>query len=155
MAVARQFVIDTRDKPGLLVAVMREFAGRGRISFEGALGDSGLGEIPGASFEAEPGLNKSDLRGLQDFVVLPLSEETVAAILKIVTEKDHLAYPSGIYHVQVAVAGRHVFGAYDNFHRDCVGASEDFPIDLLDKLLANGVIRSYHTADNPDRTDPS
>ncbi len=60
-----------------------------------------------------------------------------------ITEREHLAYPSGIIHVQIAVDGRQVFGAYDHFDRNCVVAYEGFPTALLDRLVANGVIRSY------------
>ena len=72
-------------------------------------------------------------------------DETVPPIWGAITEKEHLAYPSGIIHVQIAVDGREIFGAYDNFHRNCVVAYEGFPTALLDRLVANGVIRSYQT----------
>ena len=137
------FFIDTRDKPGLLIAVMRELAGAAEISFEGGLGKSGLAGIPGASFEETAALRRSDLTAQLDFLVLPLTDETVPAIWAVITEKEHLAYPSGIIHVQIAVDGREVFGAYDHFDRDCVWAYEGFPTALLDRLVANGVIRSY------------
>ena len=143
--MTKKFWIDTRDKPGLLIAVMRELAGAAEISFEGGLGESGLAEIPGASFEETTALRRSVLTPELDFLVLPLTDETVPPIWRAITEKEHLAYPSGIIHVQIAVDGREIFGAYDNFDRNCVVAYEGFPTALLDRLVANGVIRSYQT----------
>jgi len=77
------------------------------------------------------------------FVVVPLTSENIVAIWKTVTDKEHLAYPSNIIHTQIAINGRLVFGAYDNFHRDCVFASDRFPKEKLDQLVQSGVIRSY------------
>ncbi len=132
-----------RDKPGFLIATMRELAGAAEISFEGALGESGLFEVPGVSFKETAALHRADQSGQLDFLVLPLTDEVIPAILAVITEKEHLGYASGIHHVQIAVASSMVLGAYDNFDRNCVVAYEGFPTGLLDRLAANGVIRSY------------
>ncbi len=108
--MSKQFWIDTRDKPGLLIAAMRALAGAAEISFEGGLGHSGLAGIPGASAGETAALRRSDLSGGLDFLVLPLTGESVPAIWRVITEKEHLAYPSGIIHVQIAVDGHEVFG---------------------------------------------
>ena len=73
----------------------------------------------------------------------PLTDDNVAAIWKVITEKDLLT--DRIIHVQIALGGGLIFGAYDNFQEDCVVAYEEFPVALLDRLVANGVIRSYQT----------
>jgi len=41
--------IDTRDKPGLLFALLRHFEGDSHVSFEGHLQQLALAELPGAS----------------------------------------------------------------------------------------------------------
>ena len=103
--MSKQFWIDTRDKPGLLIAVMRALAGAAEISFEGGLGHSGLAGIPCASAGETAALRRSDLSGVLDFLVLPLTDESVPAIWRVITEREHLAYPSGIIHVQIARRG--------------------------------------------------
>lgn len=143
--VADKYWIDPRDKPGLLIAIIRELAGAGEISFEGWIGESRLPQIPGASFEETDALRRSTIVPKLDFAVLPLNADIVAAISRIVSEKGRLTDPTGIIHVQIALNGRLIFGGYDNFHRECVVAWEGFPVALLDRLTANGVIRSYET----------
>jgi len=140
--VTKTFLINTRDKPGLLIAVIRELAGIAEISFEGWLGKSGLSEIPGVSFWETMTLGRTCQHPRFDFLILPLTDETVPAIQRVITKKNALTDSSGIIHVQIAVGDRMVFGAYDNFHRDCVVAYEGLPTALLDHLLENGVIRS-------------
>ena len=64
------------------------------------------------------------------------------------TEQEHLGHYSNIVHLQIAVGGKFVFGAYDNFHRNCVIATDAVPLELLDDLATKGVIRSYEIAAN-------
>ena len=145
--VPKKYYINTRDKPGLLIAIMREFVGTGEISFEGFLGDTGLDLLPGAFHSETAALRHSSLSSDKpNFLVVPLTEDNVSSIRKVITEKEHLGSSSNIRHVQLSVGGKFVFGAYDNFHRDCVVATERIPLKLLDKLSANGVIRSYEIA---------
>jgi hypothetical protein len=51
-------------------------------------------------------------------------------------------------HIQVERAGNLVLGAYDNFHRNCVVASEPTSESFLAELKAWGVIGSYNAADS-------
>ena len=76
-------------------------------------------------------------------MIVPLTSDNIAAIWKVIVDKEHLAYPSNLIYVQIAADGRFVFGAYDNFDRDCVVATSRFPKDVLDRLVESGVIRSY------------
>jgi hypothetical protein len=122
---------------------MRSFEGSGQISFEGGLRGTGLSDLAEATHMETDALRRASLTPESDFVVVPLTSENIAAIWKLVVEGEHLAYPSHINHVQIAVANRFVFGAYDHFHRDCVVATDRFPLEILDRLVANGVIRSY------------
>ena len=138
--------IDPRDKPGLLLAVMREMVGAGEISLEGWLEQYGLADVAGVIDEETNVLQRVTSYPRLDFLVLPLVEDTIQAVWKVITEQDHLINPLGIIHVQIAQKERLIFGGYDNFHRDCVFAMPGFPIGLLDRLVASGVIRSYQTA---------
>ena len=53
----------------------------------------------------------------------------------------------GIIHVQIEKGGQLVFGAYDNFHADCVTVNNDaIPPSFLEGLKNKGVIRSYGAA---------
>jgi len=52
------FFIDTRDKPGLLIAAMRAFEG-GQVSFEGDISQTNLGLLPGVSTAETPELRRS------------------------------------------------------------------------------------------------
>lgn len=54
------FFIDTRDKPGLLIATMRAFEG-GRVSFEGGISQTCLELLPGASTAETPELRRAIL----------------------------------------------------------------------------------------------
>ncbi len=144
--MTERFWIDPRDKPGLLIAVMRELAGSAEISFEGWLGELGLESIPGAYSQETDALRRQTRKPRLDFLVLPLTKESVDVIWRVISEKDHLTDPTGIIHVQIALDGRLVFSGCDNFHRECVSAWEGVPIELLDRLIENGVIRSYRRA---------
>ena len=117
--------IDPRDKPGLLIAAMRAFEGSGQISFEGGLRDTGLNELAGVTHAETEALRRVTSIPELDFVVAPLTSENIAAIWK-------------------ALENRFVFGAYDNFDRDCVVATDKFPVEILDRLVERGVIRSYN-----------
>jgi hypothetical protein len=153
----RTIPIDIQDNPELLLATMRAFESSGQISFEGVKRDSALRNLAGATHVQSGALRRHSLGTSADFVVIPLTSENIDAISKLInwapdddwdpdTERD---VPNGrmstgsFFHVQVASDNRLAFGAYDNFHRDCVFATEKFPVELLDRLVANGVIRSY------------
>ncbi len=134
--------IDTRDKPGLLLAMMREFAFNSHISFEGSLKNLELERLPGSSQNETSALKRTTIKPELDFLVLPLNEDTLNVIWKELSEKDHLVN-QGIIHVQIEHNGKLVFGGYDNFHRECVVAYPSVPVKLLDVLKDNGIIRGY------------
>ena len=138
--------INTRDKPGLLWAFLRHFGSDSHVSFEGDLQQLALAELPGASISETPVLRRQTLEPTLDFVAIPVTAETVRAL------REHLSAPGlfqdggALIHVQVEHAGHLVFGAYDNFHKDCVVAYEPTPESLLEQLKVSGVIRSYDVA---------
>ncbi len=141
-----KYWIDTRDKPALLHALMKQLSDNAFISFEGWLKDLGFESIAGAATEETETLKRSTIDPQLDFVVLPLNDSTVRKIWKIISEKDHLVNPRGIIHVQIEKNGKLAFGGYDNFHRDCVVVCESVPLEILRALEKKGVIRSYREA---------
>ncbi|OQY45944.1 MAG: hypothetical protein DRR08_27095 [Candidatus Parabeggiatoa sp. nov. 2] len=134
--------INTRDKPGLLLAMMREFKNNSHISFEGSLGHLSFSNMPSASNTETEVLKRQTLSSELDFVIIPLTDQTVQNIWKVLSEKDHLVH-EGIIHVQIESNGNLVFGGYDNFHRQCVIAYSGVSIELLERLKEKGVIRGY------------
>ncbi len=50
-----------------------------------------------------------------------------------------------IIHVQIETAGELAFGAYDNFHDKCTFCSHAVPAEVLQSLLASGVISAFGT----------
>lgn len=132
------------DKPALLIAMMRELAGDAYISFEGDLHWIDWNGVSGVE-ESKTCLRRQTLTPELDFVVLPLTAETQPLIWKTLSKVDHLA-DSGIIHTQIEKEGKLAFGAYDNFHADCVTASDAVSRSLLEGLIRSGVIRSYGSA---------
>ena len=137
-----QYLIDARDKPALLAATMKTLAGDARISFEGNLSRVDFGSIAGTSNEETHILKRNTIEPLQDFVVLPLEPESVASILRALSFGGALS--DDILHVQIEKAGRLEFGAYDNFHPDCVVACEGVLVPVLRHLLEQQISRSFH-----------
>lgn len=70
--------------------------------------------------EGETSLRRQTSTPELDFLILPLSVATEHWIWDAVSKVDHLA-DDGVIHTQIEKAGRLAFGAYDNFHSDCVG----------------------------------
>lgn len=131
--------IDTRDKPGLLRAMMRALSGNAYLSLEGDL--AGL-KFPAVApvDECETGLRRQTSSPLLDWRVLSLSKESEPLIWDQLLQLDRLI--ERLIHVQIEKEGRLIFGAYDNFHKDCVFVSEAVPLKLLEELEKSGVIRS-------------
>jgi len=134
------YIIDARDKPGLLVAFMKEFAGNARISFEGDLGKCDFSSIPGLASEPDGAFQRNTIVPRQDYIILPLSQETVTPILHQVLPEGRCVHD--IIHIEIEQHGELVFSACDNFHAECVWA----PLKagaLLQRLEENQVVRSF------------
>ena len=131
-----------RDKPGLLIAMMRAMAGDAHISFEGDLSRCCFPEALHPSGEETDALKRSTLTPKQGFVVLPLPSESVRPILDIVLPDNR--YLKDILHIQIERGGELQFGSYDQFHPECIvcfppGVTTEF----LEILKGSGVIRSW------------
>jgi hypothetical protein len=81
-----------------------------------------------------------------DFLVLPLTLETVPEIEKAIVSKVAFKDYAGIVHVQIERQGRLAFVACDHFHEDCVWVSEAVPETFLAELVKNRVLYSYAPA---------
>ena len=127
-----------RDKRRLLYAVMDVLAGNTHISFEGSLGAVQLSGVPGASEAETPVLKRSTTWPKQDFVVVPLEPSTTQTILS----KLGGSVPKSIIHVQIEKAGVLEFGAYDNFHPECLYIGKVVTEKLLESLSSQGVLVS-------------
>jgi len=131
-----------RDKPGLLVAMMRHLAGDAHISFEGDLSRCPFPSSLNPSSEETPVLRRHTSYPIQDFFVLPLKPESVRPILNIVLPGNR--YLEDIIHIQIEKAGKLQFGSYDSFHRECiVGFPPGVTPEFLYRLQSSGVVRSW------------
>ena len=138
------YSLDTRDRPGLLFAMMRTFASdRSRISFEGNLSATELYRLEGASYEETAVLKRNTITPRLDFVVLPLASDRVPGIQKAIQSKVAFTENRGIIHAQIEVNGVLAFGAYDNFHPETVLVYGPIDTVMLDGLVATRTLRSY------------
>jgi hypothetical protein len=131
-----------RDKPGLLIAMMRHLAGDAHISFEGELSCCSFPSSLKPSGEETSALRRSTSHPEQGFVVLALTPESVRPILDVVLPDNR--YLNDIIHIQIEKAGKLQFGSYDNFHHECiVGFPPGVTPELLNRLQSSGVVRSW------------
>jgi hypothetical protein len=135
-----------RDKAGLLIAMMKALAGHALISFEGDLSRCGFPPELDRSERETESLRRNTILPVQDFIVLPLEPETIQPILGTVLPDSR--FMKDVIHIQIEKDGVLQFGAYDNFHRDCVGCGPGVPHELLERLRVSGVLRSYEA--DPD-----
>jgi hypothetical protein len=138
-----QYSLEVRDKPGLLIAVMRLLAGDDAcISFEGDLSECNFDGVPGTSTEETPALKRATLYPRQDFIVLGLTNDSVRTVLARVVAAGGIV--NRIVHIQVEKEGALQFAAYDNFHPECIAVGPAVPKTVLDDLLSKGVLRAIH-----------
>jgi hypothetical protein len=143
-----------RDKPGLLVAMMRALSGNAHISFEGRLSECQLDEIPGSTDQETPILKRNTLVPRQDFIIVPLEPNTLRPILDRVLPEGRVVHD--VIHVQIEKNGKLEFGAYDNFHPECIEAGSGVPETVLKDLKSRGVLKSYELAKkDPDAEPPA
>lgn len=128
---------------------MRVFAGNAHISIEGAYAPyCRLTQLPEASpFETRL-LKRNTIQPVLDFIVLPLRPDMIDPIL---FEAARAGLRRNIIHVQIERDGGLVFGAFDNFHADCVSVSSALSTEMLDRLISEGVLRSYLRAEKDGR----
>ena len=136
-----RYWIVARDKPGLLIAMMRALAGGSHISFEGDLSRCTFPAVLAPTRDETPALVRHTSHPRQDFIVFPLEHQTVRPILDAVLPNGR--FMKDIIHIQIEKNGRLEFGSYDNFHPECIVAFHGVSTNLLSRLPESGVIRSW------------
>ena len=115
------YSLTTATPARLLAAIMQRFLGDDSlISLEGALAGSRVARLEGCGTGETAELRRNTLAPPLDFLVAPLSGRNAALINRAVAEEDLVSETGGLIHVQIASGGELVFGAYDNFHPNCV-----------------------------------
>jgi len=136
-----------RDKPGLLIAMMRALSGQAHIAFEGDLSHCDFTALPHIAEGAVVGVARASPYTRLDFVIMPLETDTIRPILDQVLPKARVVHE--IIHIQIVKHGQLMFGAYDNFHPECIMCSLHVPVTLLENLHHRGVLRAYFPAESP------
>jgi hypothetical protein len=136
-------MLDVRNAAGVVWTLCEEFQTDAAVSFEGSLQRFDLLSLPGASPEETPQLRRQTSSARLDFVVVPLTGGNPAALRSRLQVPGALGRNGDVIHVQLASAGRLLFGAYDNFHPDCVTAFDPVTQKLLDRLVETRVLRGY------------
>jgi hypothetical protein len=141
------FKLDTRNRPGVLISMMHALAAEDSwISFEGRLAHTELARMERVVYEESGVLKRGTLWPKQDFLVLPLAPQNVAAIEKAIVSKITFGN-GGIIHVQIEKNGKMAFAAYDNFQH--VVAYPAVPALWLDELIETGDLRNYQRVVKP------
>ena len=141
--IDERYWIDVRDKPAFLRRMISTLAGDAEISFEGDLKSFAFPTELTNESESDS-LRRATISPQMDFVRCPLNPNTVSPILNALGSGAELV--SDIIHIQISVSARLEFGAYDQFHRDCVVVGAGVPIELLSELTNHGIIRSFEPA---------
>jgi hypothetical protein len=126
------------NKGQLLLALMGELEGGARISFEGGLRATRLLSLPGASFEPAGALKRNTQWPEQDFTVIPLEPSSSKKIYSALGG----TIPKTVLHVQIEKNGTLQFGAYDNFHPECIFFGTAIKQEFIDSLISKGMLGS-------------
>jgi hypothetical protein len=138
----RAFWLDPKDKPGLLIAMMKALAGNAHISFEGDLTECDFSDFRSAVHtETEYIKRENEPKKESPIIILPLEPETIKPILKQVLPEGRVVHK--IIAVQIEKDGKIEFMAGDNFHRECVSVGSGVAEELLQQLIQMGVLRGY------------
>lgn len=126
-----------RGKGELLLAMMEEFEGNAHVSFEGDLHLLPLWRYPGASFQPTDVLKRNTTWPEQDFIVVPLELSSSRSIFSALGG----AVPNRVLHIQIEKGGVLQFGAYDNFHPECISFGEHVRPELIENLVSKGILQ--------------
>ena len=139
-----QYLLNVRQKPEFMLAIMSALAGDAHISFEGNLALCRFDKLPDSSHSETDALRRNTANPVLDFVVIPLEPDSVETIFKRIRMPGLLQ--RAIIHTQIEKSGTLEFGAYDNFHPECVVVGSRVSRELLDDLVDKRVLRSYSEA---------
>lgn len=134
------YLIDSRDKPGVLVAFMKELKGNARITFEGNLDKCDFSSFKSAPSEPDGVFKRNTIFPRQDYILLPLTGDTIKSILAEVLPEGRCVHD--IEHIQIEKDGKLMFSACDNFDPECTWTPLTM-LPFLEELKKNGLIRSF------------
>jgi hypothetical protein len=132
-----------RDKPATVHAMMHALAGNAHLSLEGDLSQCKLASVPNVSYEERHPLSRATLWPRQDFAVIPLEPEILPAIWAAI---QNGGISHRIIHMQIEKNGKLEFGAYDNFHEECVVSGPAITAPFLEELRSKHILRSFEAA---------
>lgn len=133
--------------------MMRALSGQAYIALEGDLSHCDFTSLPHIAEGTVAGVTRASPCTRLDFVILPLETATIRPILEQVLPKARVVHE--IIHIQIVKHGRPVFGAYDNFHPECILCAPDVPVSLLEDLYLRGILRAYFPAERPSTLEVS
>lgn len=128
---------NVRDKGQLLLALLEEFEGDAHVSFEGDLRSLAVLTYPNVSSQPTDILKRNTLWPKQDFVVVPLEPSSTRRIYAAIGG----SVPKNVLHIQIEKNGVLQFGAYDNFHPQCIFFGSAVRQELVESLISKGVLQ--------------
>jgi hypothetical protein len=137
--------LDVIDPRALLHALLPRLAGGAHIALEGRLADLHLDLA--TMRRPIQALRRQTMYPPQDFLVAPLERSTVAPVLEACGRG--LCGPRGLeplIHVQVEKDGTLQMQACDNFDPDCTWVGPAVPVEVLQALVNQGVLRGFAPA---------
>jgi hypothetical protein len=129
-------------KPVELVSAMIEALG----------GDDAVLHLYGDLSQVDFHLLGEDVQRGNNHAKVPLNEKNQAILLTQLLPR--LGIVRRVYEIQIVTNSELQFWAYDNFLPDCVGTGPAISEDVLEMLVASGVLRSYHLNRLEDRKRP-
>jgi hypothetical protein len=141
MIPVQRYKLVTRKPIDLLIAMIKCFCGDALLSLEGDLSRYDFQAIENSIFTPTSLLTRQTISPLQDFVILPLEDNTQSVIQRNILPQIGLS--KRILHVQIAKKNELIFASYDCFHVDCVWVSSQVSEQLLQSLVSNQAIWSF------------
>jgi len=113
------------------------------MSMEGDLSRCSFEEYEGYVTEPIPPLNKITMAasGRDDFAIILINEMNRTRIIESLLPRIGLRMH--VWHIEIAQNGLKIFGAYDNFHPECVWLEQSFGEEFLKTMLNEKVIHGY------------
>ena len=140
------YLLDTKDKPGLLWAFLKEFNNQGDLILEGNFKDRGVYRWPDAHEVKETSVARRQTRSPKhDFISLPINEVTTKLLKVELSKSGMFDWGSPFVHYQILVNETLVLLGGDHFHRECVSAFPPVTESFLAGMIDKGIIRGYET----------
>ena len=125
----------------LLDALLCIFNEQAKISFEGEFSSRLFEELPDLSTDLNEPCLGSMGRPEQNFVIIPITADTVDILRKKVLHQVGLR--KNVAHVLISKNDKLVFWSYDWFHRYCVGLSIMVPEAQVIEFCERGILKEY------------